>query len=735
MRPLLRSRSIALALLGAALPVVATAADPTRLDEMVVIATRRAQPREDVAGSVSAIGRGEIERLQAQDLRDVVRDEPGVAFVSDPGRFGLDGFSIRGLQGNRVAVEVDGVPMPAGFAVGSFSNAGRDQLAPELIGRMEILRGPASALYGSDALGGIVAIRTLAPADLLRGPGAYLGSRLGYSGADQGRRAGVLGAWQSEQAGALLSLQQRRGHETENRPLPGGLAANPAETDTQSALTKLQRDLGPVRFGLTLEHYAGERDTEVRSLVGGPGQYATTEALTGFDVERRQRAVVDVDWSAPLAGVDALTLKLYGQHSAVRQDTRQQRRAAPPAARFPTLRERRFALDQAQLGLELQAQGQWQTDALDAGWSFGIEAMRNEVREWRDGLETNLSTGATTNVILGERLPVRDFPDSRLDSLGAWLGAEVRLGDGDWSLLPALRYDRSRVDAAADALWREDYPNRPVVDVDASQLTPRLGLRYAPTASDRVYLAWTEGFRAPPFSDVNIALTLSGFNYVVLSNPDLQPERSRGFELGWNHDAPMGWWRVAAFHNAYRDLIESRVNLGVNADGATVFQSVNRARARVHGFEAAGALKLDGLSPRLHGYTLHAAAALTRGSDTVREQPLNTVQPDRLVLGLGREAQGLWPAWRLTGRFTAAMRRVDRSSADLYAPPGSAVYDLSLRQPLGNGFVLDATLHNLGNRRYWDWAALRGVLNAGTPAPDFYTAPGRHLVLTLSAGW
>jgi hemoglobin/transferrin/lactoferrin receptor protein len=84
---------------------------------MVVVATRRAQPREDVAGSVSAISRGEIERLQAQDLRDVVRDEPGVAFISDPSRFGLDGFSIRGLQGNRVAVEVDGVPMLAAHIV------------------------------------------------------------------------------------------------------------------------------------------------------------------------------------------------------------------------------------------------------------------------------------------------------------------------------------------------------------------------------------------------------------------------------------------------------------------------------------------------------------------------------------------------------------------------------------------------------------------------------------------
>jgi hemoglobin/transferrin/lactoferrin receptor protein len=202
----------------------------------IVVAARRAQPSEEVAGTVSVIDRPQIERLQAQDIRDLVRYEPGVRVAADPSRFGLDGFNIRGVQGNRVAVRIDGVPLPDAFAVGSFSNAGRDQVDPEFVQRLEILRGPASALYGSDALGGIVAFATRAPADLLDGEGGGGELRSGWSGRDEAWRVAALGAWQGPVHGALLALGERRGHEAENQPEAGAPPANPADTTRSSAL-------------------------------------------------------------------------------------------------------------------------------------------------------------------------------------------------------------------------------------------------------------------------------------------------------------------------------------------------------------------------------------------------------------------------------------------------------------------------------------------------------------------
>ena len=330
---------------------------------------------------------------------------------------------------------------------------------------------------------------------------------------------------------------------------------------------------------------------------------------------------------------------------------------------------------------------------------------------------------------------MRDFPNSVLGTAALFASGELRLGESAWSLLPALRWDRFRVDARVDPLFLEDNPRSAVVDTSDSRVTPKLGLRVDVDDDDRLYLAWAEGFRAPPFSDVNIALALPQFNYVVRPNPDLEPERSQGLELGWNHEGPRAAWRVAVFDNRYRNLIESRANLGPDASGALVFQSVNRARARIRGIEGAARVGLAGFATALEPWSLRGAVSVARGEDTARDVPLNTVQPDQLVLGIERAEVDGWPELALVATAVRRMSRVDRSSADLFAPPGYVTLDLTLRKRFNEAVTVDAALRNLGDVRYWDWASLRGVLVRNVPPPGFHTAPGRNAALTLTVEW
>lgn len=706
--------------------------DATLLPAWIVVAARRAQPSEEVAGTVSVIDRPQIERLQAQDIRDLVRYEPGVRVSADPSRFGLDAFNVRGVQGNRVAVRVDGVPLPDAFTVGSFSNAGRDQVDPEFVQRLEILRGPASALYGSDALGGIVAFATRAPTDLIKGDGVAGEFRAGWSGRDAAWKASALGAWQGSVHGALLALGERRGEETQNQPESGAPAANPADTHRRSALAKWTTDLDVVRGAFSLERYVNQAEVDVRSLANGPGQFSTTESLLADDRETRERALASLLFPSPAAWMDELELRAYWQGSRTAQDSTQQRRAAPPAARFPTLRERSFDLAQWQHGVQAIARSSGEGLGAHQDWVYGVELSRTRVKEHRDGTETNRATGAVTNVILGERLPVRDFPNSVLRSEALFASGEMRLEGTPWSLLAGVRWDRFRVDARPDPLYREDFPGQPVSDARDSQATPKLGLRWDTAEDDRLWLAWAEGFRAPPFSDVNIALVLPQFNYVVLPNPGLAPERSRGIEIGWNHEGEHAQWRLSAFDNRYRNLIETRANLGTNAQGAIVFQSINRARARIRGVEGSGRFELGGLGAALEPWSLRAAFSWARGDDTTRNAPLNTVQPDRVVLGGEHAGADGWPTIWAQMTAVARVKRIDRSSADLFAPPGHVLFDLGLRQDFGHAVRADLALLNLGDVRYWEWAALRGVLRNNVPAPSFYTGPGRSVAVTVT---
>src|SRR6056297_519341 len=144
----------------AAQPADVSAAGATTLEEIVVVATKYRTPLRDVAADVTTLTREELEETLTATLPDMFRFVPGVSHEGAGSRFGAEGISIRGIGGNRVALEIDGVPVSEQFAIGNFSHATRDFIDPALVGRVEILRGPASALYGSSALGGVVAVRT-----------------------------------------------------------------------------------------------------------------------------------------------------------------------------------------------------------------------------------------------------------------------------------------------------------------------------------------------------------------------------------------------------------------------------------------------------------------------------------------------------------------------------------------------------------------------------------------------
>ena len=100
-----------------------------------------------------------------QRIDEMVRYVPNVEVTQDSNRFGNQGFNIRGLEGNRVSIEIDGIPLSDSFSVGQFASAGRDLVELGVIDHVEILRGPASTLYGSKALAGVVAYYTLDPAN------------------------------------------------------------------------------------------------------------------------------------------------------------------------------------------------------------------------------------------------------------------------------------------------------------------------------------------------------------------------------------------------------------------------------------------------------------------------------------------------------------------------------------------------------------------------------------------
>ncbi|PZQ27046.1 MAG: TonB-dependent hemoglobin/transferrin/lactoferrin family receptor, partial [Stenotrophomonas acidaminiphila] len=172
-RPTLLTAAVWLALAGhanAETPAdtsAASTADAKEFDRIQVTATRTERAVVDVPNTVSVIDREQLDDQLIRDIKDLVRYEPGVTVTSSFGRFGLGGFRIRGLEANRVRIQTDGIAVSDAFSIGSFSNANRNFIDLDTLKRVEIVRGPSSSLYGSDALGGVVSFITKDPSDYL----------------------------------------------------------------------------------------------------------------------------------------------------------------------------------------------------------------------------------------------------------------------------------------------------------------------------------------------------------------------------------------------------------------------------------------------------------------------------------------------------------------------------------------------------------------------------------------
>lgn len=145
--------------LAAITPVFITpafAAETINLDDIVVTASRVSQSRENVLGDVSVISQAEIERAGAGSLTDLLQSQPGVQINTSGGAGKASSVFLRGTNADHLIVLIDGLRInSATLGTTSFENIPLSQIE-----KIEILRGPASSLYGADAIGGVIQIFT-----------------------------------------------------------------------------------------------------------------------------------------------------------------------------------------------------------------------------------------------------------------------------------------------------------------------------------------------------------------------------------------------------------------------------------------------------------------------------------------------------------------------------------------------------------------------------------------------
>jgi vitamin B12 transporter len=188
------------ALVVALLLAQPTLADPVQLDDVLVTATRRAISAATALQPVTIIDRAAIERSHAFDVADLLRYYAGIEIARNGGPGQVTSAFIRGANSNHTLVLIDGVKVNPGTAGG----AALQNITPELVERIEIVKGPRSSLHGSEAIGGVINIITRRGA---AGPELGASVQAGQYGT---RGASANASWQDEHVGAGISATTLR---------------------------------------------------------------------------------------------------------------------------------------------------------------------------------------------------------------------------------------------------------------------------------------------------------------------------------------------------------------------------------------------------------------------------------------------------------------------------------------------------------------------------------------------
>ena len=699
------------------------------IEPVVVTADRNAQTLDKAAPNVSVIGRKTLNQASAQNLDDIVMYESGVSVPSDNNRRGHAGINIRGIDGNRILMMVDGVRIPESYAGGGSNGAisGRDMVESDTLKQVDIVKGPYSALYGSDALGGVVNMVTLSPSDFVdEGKRSHFGLKHGYRSRDRSHGVTATVAGFHENAEGLLMLTRRQGHETENMGSDTSYstartATNPQKNNAYNILAKGNIGNERHRLETLYEQYYHANDTVLANGLGsqsrGPVTIATSES-NARDRIRRQRIEAGYRYTGEgrlkEANLTAYQQKLRTEDDAVDASmTRMGARQLGNSTRYSD-----YGFNQTIRGLN--GRGVWEFDgAVKQTVVAGAEYKHTETARPRDSLTVDNLTGAVSKVYAGSTYPNKTFPDSKRKTFSVYAQDSLTFGNGI-VLTPALRYEKDKLNTSTDQAYLNANPSGTATRFSDSAFTPSLRLSVPMGEQFTGFATYSQGFRTPPFDSATMAFANTTYGYAVIPNANLKSERSNSFELGMKFKNDRARAQVTAFYNRYRNFID-RTEVGTASIGGRPiiqYQYQNLDSVKTYGAEASAAYKF------LPGWQASGSIAWMRGKQQ-DGTPLDSAYPLNGVLGLDYTQE----KWGVGTKLRWSKKHSRVSSDTVFQAPGYGVWDVGAWYKPFKNLEIGANIYNVGNKKYWQHADVAGM--SRTSAMDLYTETGRNFAATV----
>lgn len=631
LRPFTRTRGWWLVSTAFASSLAAAQAAPS-LSPIVVTATRTERTVDDAPVRTEVVGRDEIERTRATTLKDALENVPGLQLREVHGKSGYE-VTLQGMTSDQVLVLVDGLPITASTG----STVDLSQYLLSSVDRVEVVKGAASAQYGSAAIGGVINVitRPIQP---------------GFSGhvtVDAGSRGSQdVSSWPARKHGQFVL---EGGTETFRARLSGdavkdaGFAVDPSGWAQQG--DAIERQQYALRLGWHPSR-SGEAWIEAGTYAEDDEQRYTTYVPPN---EVRQRKTEEITRDRIASGArwtfgNGVAVQAKGVAEGYDSESIEYAGAAAGSRRNAEMRMRHLTLQ-----TDLPA---WAGQL----WQFGADVHEESLNQSVNGVSELDGSGK-----------------AKRSSNELFVQNDILFGN-DWELLLGARYQDD-----------SDF---------GGHLAPKASLKANVFTSGDwrgvLRASVGQGYRVPNLKERHYRFDHSSIGYVVIGDPNLKPESSNSVQLGGALNLGSTLTVDAnLFYNRVKDLIQIDQDNGVPVNGITQYRYENVGRARTQGFETAVRWQA---TP-----SLALTAAYTRTDTEDLETGLELTRRPKDMARLGLDWTAL-PGTRLSlrGRYQSSELV---NTATLGRSPAFSTVDATINQQFGHGLTGFIGVNNLFDRQ------------------------------------
>ena len=761
-RYLKNTSSLAIGLtLTLALPAIA-ADKPNEQNDIDTI-TVTAHEATKKPGTNTEISEQDIRRDGGTNFGTIMRYQPlisasGSISGSSSGksswdRGGFTGYNIRGLDANRVSIDIDGMPLPiaqgrvnsvgrAGF--GSYG-IGRDYIDTYMYNKIDIQSGATSVSNANNALGGSVSFQTkTASYYLYPGKTSFFGFQNNYDSADRSYHQGLTMAGGDEYLNGILVLSRRDGQQTRN--YGDSIDSYPENWHSNSILAGFGWQMTDEHLLNTTVDYNNKTKNSHYDTWDRYGK-----KVESFDKQRSKNnrfnlAIKDQWKPTNISWIDSLTTQLNYQRTNVYDNTdlrhktkgnfNTQTNYNTKAYNFITTLIKSYDNQRISAGLN----GKWSEDESP----FFSSAKSPNTRVFPDGDYS------------------KPQADSRSYQLGGFFEDRISFNVNDsnnFYLVPGVR-----------AVYQNTKPrnleNMSLSKISSSQLgkqyngnsdfkvLPSMAFMYDITSDFTAYLQYKRAAQMPNQNQLYGSYLAHSNMYVLVGDSNLKTETSDNFELGLKGQPVSGvTLSSSAFYNKYKNFIAyTRYKKDfVGIGNRIVYQSENRDKAYIYGAELSSEFNIgkwiepvNGLSARFAiGYNQGKSKSSYLGDKYIE---MDSIAPMKSTIGLAWDDPNKFYGVTITATFQKGKKAeatsretygndgkpIANSKDDYFRIAGHGIVDLTGYINITKNVKLNGGIYNLTDQKYWDYLSNNKLYSTSDHKYlDMFTAPGRTFQIGL----